>query len=100
MKIEKTPFTLKIDNYWADFRIENGKPGSISDQPNNPAVLVTIRGKAVPSTIVETKNPHGGGDLPTTGGPPPMPALGDAAPKHLTLLAANAGPISHRRLSR
>src|SRR5437879_8954654 len=24
MKIEKTPFTLKIDNYWADFRIENG----------------------------------------------------------------------------
>src|SRR6266403_8503 len=29
-QIEKTPFTLKIDNYWADFRIENGKPNSIS----------------------------------------------------------------------
>src|SRR5437016_4793743 len=100
MKIEKTPFTLKIDNYWADFRIENGKPGSISDQPNNPAVLVTIRGKAVPTTIVETKNPHGGGELPTTGGPPTMPAVGDAAPNHLTLFVANDGAISYELLSR
>src|SRR5262249_37800583 len=24
--ISDTPFTLKIDDYWADFRIENGKP--------------------------------------------------------------------------
>ncbi|PYK02445.1 MAG: hypothetical protein DME63_06670 [Verrucomicrobia bacterium] len=100
MKIEKTPFTLKIDNYWADFRIENGKPGSISDQPNNPAVLVTIRGKAVPATIVETKNPHGGGELPTTGGPPTMPAVGDAAPNHLILFVANDGAISYELLSR
>jgi len=100
MKIEKTPFTLKIDNYWADFRIENGKPGSISDQPNNPAVLVTIRGKAVPTTIVETKNPHGGGELPTTGGPPTMPAVGDAAPNHLTLFVANDGAISYELVSR
>src|SRR5438132_682285 len=100
MKIEKTPFTLKIDNYWADFRIENGKPGSISDQPNNPAVLVTIRGKAVPATIGETKNPHGAGELPTTGGPPTMPAVGDAGPNHLTLFVANDGAISYELLSR
>ena len=45
VKIDNTPFTLKIDNYWPDFRIQDGKPGSLSDQPNNPAVLVTIRGK-------------------------------------------------------
>ena len=57
--IEGTPFTLKIVNYWPDFRIENGKPGSLSDEPNNPAVLVTIRGKGIPAA--ETKpNPHGG----------------------------------------
>ena len=43
--IADTPFTLKIDDYWADFRIENGNPTSVTDQPNNPAVLVTIRGK-------------------------------------------------------
>jgi len=100
MKIEKTPFTLKIDNYWPDFRIENGKPGSISDQPNNPAVLVTIRGKAVPANIGETKNPHGAGELPTTGGPPTMPAAGDAGPNHLTLFVANDGAISYELLSR
>jgi hypothetical protein len=46
--IENTPFTLRIENYWPDFRIENGKPSSFSDEPNNPAVLVTLLGKAVP----------------------------------------------------
>src|SRR2546428_2059155 len=43
----------------------NGKPNSISDQPNNPAVLVTIRGKGVPVVAPETKNPHGTGEMPT-----------------------------------
>ncbi|MBO0696212.1 MAG: hypothetical protein J2P56_08955, partial [Verrucomicrobia bacterium] len=57
--IPGTQFTLKIDDYWADFRIENGKPSSLSDQPNNPAVLVTIQGKGVPAGTTET-NPHGG----------------------------------------
>src|SRR6202035_654013 len=64
VKVGNSPFSLKIDNYWADFRIENGKPGSISDQPNNPAVLVTLRGKGVPATAPETKNPHGSGEIP------------------------------------
>jgi len=67
VNIEKTPFTLKIDNYWSDFRIENGKPTSISDQPNNPAVLVTIRGQGVPAAAQETKNPHESNQMPTTG---------------------------------
>src|SRR5216110_1832191 len=99
-KIEKTPFTLKIDNYWADFRIENGKPNSISDQPNNPAVLITIRGKGVPQPASETKNPHGTGEMPTTGGPPTMPPAGEAALNHLTLFVANDGAISYELLSR
>src|SRR5947199_4496984 len=47
--IAGTPFTLKIDDYWADFRIENGKPSSLGDKPNNPAVLVTNRGKGDPA---------------------------------------------------
>ena len=99
-KIEKTPFTLKIDDYWADFRIENGKPNSISDQPNNPAVLITIRGKGVPQPASETKNPHGTGEMPTTGGPPTMPSAGEAAPNHLTLFVANDGALSYELLSR
>jgi hypothetical protein len=99
-KIANSPFVLKIDNYWADFRIENGKPGSISEQPNNPAVLVTIRGKGVPVTAPETKNPHGTGEMPTTGGPPTMPTAGEAALNHLTLFVANDGAISYELLSR
>jgi hypothetical protein len=99
-KIEKTPFALKIDNYWADFRIENGKPNSISDQPNNPAVLITIRGRGVPQTAAETKNPHGTGEMPTTGGPPTMPSAGEVAPNHLTLFVANDGALSYELLSR
>jgi hypothetical protein len=98
LKIQNSPFTLKIDNYWPDFRIENGKPTSISNQPNNPAVLVTIRGKGIPA--VASKNPHGSGEMPTNGGPPTMPAADEAAPNHLTLFVANDGALSYELISR
>ncbi len=98
--IENTPFSLTIENYWPDFRIENGKPSSLSDQPNNPAVLVTIRGKGVPVTSAET-NPHGTGkELAATGGPPAMPAPGEEAPNHLTLFIADDGAITYEFASR
>jgi hypothetical protein len=97
--IENTPFTLRIENYWPDFRIENGKPSSLSDQPNNPAVLVTIRGKGVP--VVETApNPHGAPEKSATGGPPTMPAPGEEAPNHLTLFVADDGAITYELVSR
>ncbi len=95
-----TPFTLKIEEYWADFRIENGKPSSLSDQPNNPAVLVTIRGKGVPVNESET-NPHGSNkDLTATEGPPSMPAAGEGTANHLTLFIADDGTISYDLVSR
>ena len=97
--IADTPFTLKIEDYWADFRIENGKPSSVSDQPNNPAVLVTIRGKGAPASEPQ-KNPHGGNDLTTTGGPPSTPAAGEGTPNHLTLFVADDGTISYELASR
>jgi hypothetical protein len=97
--IENTPFTLRIENYWPDFRIENGKPSSLSDQPNNPAVLVTIRGKGAP--VAETApNPHGAPEKSTTGGPPAMPAPGEEAPNHLTLFVADDGAITYELASR
>ncbi len=99
--IAGTPFALKIDEYWADFRIENGKPNSVSDQPNNPAVLVTIRGKGVPASEPETNPPHGSNkDLTTTGGPPSMPGLGEETPNHLTLFSGDDGTISYELSSR
>ncbi|HEY2143169.1 MAG TPA: hypothetical protein VGH06_02350, partial [Candidatus Udaeobacter sp.] len=99
--IPGTPFSLSIENYWPDFRIENGKPGSLSDEPNNPAVLVTLRGKGVPVSTAET-NSHGGGgkELNATGGPPAMPAPGEEAPNHLTLFIADDGAISYELASR
>ena len=98
--IAGTPFTLTINDYWADFRIENGKPSSLSEQPNNPAVLVTIRGKSVPASAAET-NPHGSAkDLTTTSGPPAMPAPGQETPNHLTLFIADDGSVSYELGSR
>jgi hypothetical protein len=97
--IDGTPFALKIDKYWPDFRIENGQPSSLSDQANNPAVLVTIRGKGIPAP--DQPNPHGGGgELTTNGGPPTMPLAGEAAPNHLTLFIADDGGISYQLVSR
>ena len=111
VKIDTTPFTIKIDNYWADFRIQDGKPSSLTDLPNNPAVLVTIRGKGVPVSAPAPKNPHGattdatnprgaGKELTTNGGPPTMPAAGEAAPNHLTLFIADDGAITYELVSR
>ncbi|MFZ0917701.1 MAG: hypothetical protein WAN04_12455 [Candidatus Udaeobacter sp.] len=97
--IAGTPFTLRIENYWPDFRIENGKPSSLSDQPNNPAVLVTIRGKGVP-VAETTPNPHGAAEKSTTGGPPAMPAPGEEAPNHLALFVADDGAITYELASR
>jgi hypothetical protein len=95
--IDGTPFALKIDKYWPDFRIENGQPSSLSDQPNNPAVLVTIHGKGIPTP--DQPNPHGG-ELTTNGGPPTMPLASEAAPNHLTLFVADDGGISYQLVSR
>jgi hypothetical protein len=98
-EIAGTPFTLRIEDYWPDFRIENGKPGSLTEEPNNPAVLVTIRGKAVPAAAT-TPNPHGNPEMPATGGPPTMPAPGEATTNHLTLFVANDGAITYELVSR
>src|SRR5260370_2949412 len=100
VQMDGTPFTLKIDNYWPDFRIQDGKPTSVTDRPNNPAVLVSIRGKGVPAKAPETKNPHGGSEMLTTGGAPPMPAPGGEAPNHLTLFIADGGAITYELASR
>jgi hypothetical protein len=97
--IAGTPFTLKINNYWPDFRIENGKPNSLSDQPNNPVVLVTLHGKGIPASET-TPNPHGNTEIPATGGAPAMPAPGEEAPNHLTLFMADDGAITYELVSR
>jgi hypothetical protein len=94
-----TPFRLRIDNYWPDFRIESGKPASLSDQPNNPAVFVTIHGKGVPAA--PPPSPHGTGrEFNTNGGPPAMPPDGAEAANHLTLFVGNDGAITYELISR
>lgn len=97
MPVEGTPFTARVENYWADFRLDNNKPVSVSDQPNNPAVLVTLRGKAVPAE--PAKDPHGGAGVGPNGAPD-MPAAGDASANKLTLFIADDGGITYELVSR
>lgn len=92
--MDGSPFTLRIENYWADFRIENGKPGSISDQPNNPAVVVTLRGRGVP--VSATPSAHGN----SPGGTPEMPTTGSTPPNYLTLFIADDGTVTYDLASR
>src|SRR5206468_12360478 len=96
--IETTPFTLRIENYWPDFRIENGKPSSLSDQPNNPAVLVTISGRGVAAAT--SPESHGTGKQVTaTGGPPEMPGHGEETQKQRTLVMDGGGAIPYELVS-
>jgi len=94
--MDGSAFTARIDNYWADFRIDNGKPSSVSDQPNNPAVVVTLRGKGVPVSAT-APGPHS--DTPP-GTAPTMPEDGVAAPNHLTLFLADDGTVTYALDSR
>ena len=98
--IDGTAFTLKIDNYWPDFRIQDGKPASLTDQPNNPAVLVTIHGKGAPAALSASINPHGGTELTTNGGPPTMPPAGSEPPNRLTLFITDDGSLNYELVSR
>ncbi len=92
--MDGSAFTLLIQNYWPDFRIDNGKPGTLSDQPNNPAVVVTLRGKGVPVSAAPTA--HGN----TPGAAPEMPAAGTTPPNHLTLFIAEDGSVTYDLRSR
>ena len=84
--LEGSPFTMRIQAYWPDFRIENGKPASVSDQPNNPAVVVTLRGRGIPSAPVTDAH---------TGEPAPI-----GPPNNLILFIADDGSITYDLFSR
>jgi hypothetical protein len=93
--MDGSTFTARIDNYWPDFRIDNGKPSSVSEQPNNPAVVVTLRGRGIPVSAAE--NSHGD---TKPGAAPEMPADGTTAPNHLTLFIADDGSVTYDLVSR
>ena len=94
MPMDGSLFRLRIESYWPDFRIDNGKPGSVSDQPNNPAIVVSLHGRGVP--VSAAPNPHGN----TSGAAPEMPAGGTTPPNHLTLFIADDGGVSYDLASR
>jgi hypothetical protein len=104
--IAGTSFTVRIENYWADFRIQDGKPVSLSDSPNNPAVVVTIRGRGVP-VATAAPNAHGNEQaVSTNGGPSTIPNVApamneaNAAENRLTFFVADDGAISYELDSR
>jgi len=106
VEIAGTPFTVRIENYWADLRIQDGKPISLSDAPNNPAAVVTIRGRGVPIATAAA-NAHGNEQaVSTNGGPSTIPNIAPAmneakaAENHLTLFVADDGAISYELNSR
>ena len=85
--LEGSAFSMRIEGYWPDFRIDNGKPASVSDQPNNPAVVVTLRGRGIPT--MATPDAHGTGE-----------AQLDAGQNRLTLFMGDDGTITYELASR
>jgi hypothetical protein len=92
--LEGSPFTVRVENYWPDFRITDGKPGTLTDQPNNPAVVVTLRGKAIPAATPPESH------TASATGAPEMPATGADPANRLTLFVAEDGAISYELRSR
>lgn len=42
--------TVRVESYWPDFKMEGGRPISVSDEPNNPALMVRVEGPASAGT--------------------------------------------------
>ncbi len=99
LPMDGSSFSVRILNYWPDFRIDNGKPGSVSDQPNNPAVVVTIHGNGVPTTT-NASGAHGDTPDVAPGAAPNMPAEGETAPNRLTLFIADDNSVTYELASR
>lgn len=95
--VEGSNLSARIENYWPDFRLENGKPVSASDAPNNPAVVVTLRGRGVPAAPAEHAT-----RTDATVSLPSAPRMNEAtaAQNHLTLFIDDEGRISYQLLSR
>jgi hypothetical protein len=91
--ITGTPFTAQIEQYWPDFRIQDGKPENASDDPNNPCVLVTILGHAIPVPEAEEDSDHA--SATTAAG-----AAEAGVKNHLTLYVAPDGSLSYELSSR
>ncbi len=39
---------VRIEDYWPEFKMENGRPMTASDEPRDPAVLVRVHGRLAP----------------------------------------------------
>jgi hypothetical protein len=90
VSIPGTPYTLTIKSYWPDFRIDNGAPTSISNEPNNPSVLLSLRGHAVPAASAPEQS--------TAMQAPPM--TGDSSKNKLTIFIDDKGELSYELSSR
>jgi hypothetical protein len=94
--IAGTPFTARVEQYWPDFRLKDGQPENASPNPNNPCVLVTITGHAVPVAQADDANadPNAPSALTAAG------AADAGAKNHLTLYVAPDGSLSYELASR
>jgi hypothetical protein len=99
--IPLTPFSARIEQYWPDFVIKDGKPTNASDKPNNPCVLVTITGHGVPVPQAPDEA-HGGagGDADGMAANMPPDAAQVAGKNHLTLYVAADGSLTYELASR
>ncbi len=94
--IAGTPFTAQIEQYWPDFRLHDGKPENASQDPNNPCVLVTITGRAVP--VPEPADPDHDTGPPDDNTPPDAAAV--AGKNHLTIYVDQKGALTYELASR
>ncbi|MDX6766478.1 MAG: cytochrome c biogenesis protein ResB [Candidatus Methylacidiphilales bacterium] len=55
--LKGTGLELRAISYWPDFQLRDNKPVTLSNEPNNPAILVELRGRTVPVAVAAT-DPH------------------------------------------
>ena len=93
--------SVRVENYWPDFVMKDGKPATASADPRNPAVLVRVTGKLPAGSTDEppvASTPQTAPPL-APGVPPPMGA-GTQAGNQVVLYCDDQGNLTYTLKSR
>ena len=94
--------SVRVENYWPDFVMKDGKPATASADPRNPAVLVRVTGTlpagSTDEPAVAVAAPQSAPPL-APGTPPPMGA-GTQAGNQCVLYCDNQGNLTYTLKSR
>ena len=92
--------SIRIEDYWPDFTMKDGKPATASPEARNPAVLVRLTGTLPPAGPDDPVTPPAPSVPSSAPGTPPPMGAGTQAGNQAVLYCDDAGVLTYTLKSR